>query len=222
MIECSYGLRCGNICEGPEGTKTGACAHSPARGHSQGMRAHSSATSVKATCRPCSANSCTIAAPMPDHAAGNEHAAIGEAGVTCEFVAHSGSEHCANNFYRNHALRLHAEPIDAQAQRVSRLPETWAASCPSQPWRRAGGDDVARMQAHEPAPEWLSQGCDAKHHRLGRAMLNPLPVELKPQGEVLPGSGTSSGVTEPRTDSALKGITGGSRRHFVHCPVLSS
>src|SRR5690606_31886971 len=66
--------------------------------------------------------------------------------------------------------------------------------------RGAGGDDVARLQAHELA-DIVYQMCHAEDHRLGRAVLVALAIDLEPHAQVLRISDFVPG-DEPRANGA--------------------
>ena len=82
-------------------------------------------------------------------------------------------------------LRLLAEALDAEAHGLAGLQEDRVRlHAHADAGRRAGGDDVAGLQGHELADVADELG-DAEDHRLGRAVLAAVAVDLEPHVEVL-------------------------------------
>src|SRR5271166_6744870 len=83
------------------------------------------------------------------------------------------------------ALRLLAEPLDAEPHRLPRLQEHRLRLDAEADTRwRAGRDDVTRLQRDEVA-DVADDLADAEDHRLGRAVLIAMAVDFGPQTQLL-------------------------------------
>src|SRR4051794_26803408 len=83
----------------------------------------------------------------------------------------------------DHALPLLAESIDPKRHDVAGLEVDWLRlHAHADPGRRAGGDDVARQQGHEPA-DVADNLDDAEDHRLRVAGLHALAVYVEPHAK---------------------------------------
>src|SRR5690606_15110429 len=84
----------------------------------------------------------------------------------------------------HHGLALDAEAVDAGAHRLPALEEDGRLAAHADAGRRAGGDDVAGLEAHEPA-DIADDPAHAEDHRPGRAVLITMAIDLEPQPRVL-------------------------------------
>src|SRR6478672_11651392 len=84
----------------------------------------------------------------------------------------------------DHVLRLLPEPIDPKRDGIAGLEETRRLHAGADARRRAGGDDVARLEDHELRDVGYER-LDAEHHRLRRPGLHALTVDVEPHAEPL-------------------------------------
>src|SRR3546814_1333971 len=86
----------------------------------------------------------------------------------------------ARSIRADDVLALLAEAGDAERHGVARLQVARRLLPHADARRRAGGDDVAALQAHE-AADVADQVGDAEHHGPGAAVLEALAVDLQPE-----------------------------------------
>src|SRR5690606_29841766 len=127
------------------------------------------------------------------------------------------------------ALLLFAEAFHAEPDDAARLEVRRRLLAHADAGRRAGGNDVARLQAHELA-QVAHEVRHAEDHRARRAVLVALAVDLEPEVELVPVR-HFVGRDEPRTDRAerIGALTldplaahfqlEGALRHVVHDAV---